>query len=153
MSCRSRGRRASLRRAFSPDLQIARENGTLAVSRPSDAREHRSLHGLTRTLINNMVVGVTDGFRKNLEIQGVGYRAAMDGKDLVLNVGYSHPVRMTPPEGVTYRARWPDQDRGHRARQAGRRRRSRAHPPRASAGTLQGQGHSLRRRSRPPQGR
>jgi large subunit ribosomal protein L6 len=60
------------------------------------------LHGLSRTLINNMVVGVTDGFRKNLEIQGVGYRAAMDGQALVLNVGYSHPVRFAPPEGISY---------------------------------------------------
>jgi large subunit ribosomal protein L6 len=72
------------------------------VSRPDDARENRSLHGLSRSLINNMVVGVTDGFRKNLEIQGVGYRAAMDGKDLVLNVGFSHPVRFQAPDGISY---------------------------------------------------
>ncbi len=97
-----KGPKGTLEAAFSPDLSINRENGTITVARPSDAREHRSLHGLTRTLLNNMVVGVTDGFRKNLEIQGVGYRAAMDGKVLVLSVGYSHPVRMVPPEGVTY---------------------------------------------------
>lgn len=97
-----KGPKGTLSASFSPDLQIARENGTITISRPSDAREHRSLHGLTRTLLNNMVVGVTDGFRKNLEITGVGYRAAMDGKVLVLSVGYSHPVRMTPPEGISY---------------------------------------------------
>jgi large subunit ribosomal protein L6 len=97
-----KGPKGTLSASFSPDLKITREDGTITVSRPSDAREHRSLHGLTRTLLNNMVVGVTDGFRKNLEITGVGYRAAMDGKALVLNVGYSHPVRMTPPEGVSY---------------------------------------------------
>ena len=97
-----KGPKGTLAASFSPDLQISRENGTITISRPSDAREHRSLHGLTRTLLNNMIVGVTDGFRKNLEISGVGYRAAMDGKTLVLSVGYSHPVRMTPPEGVAF---------------------------------------------------
>ncbi|MEZ4665225.1 MAG: 50S ribosomal protein L6 [Thermomicrobiales bacterium] len=83
-------------------LGIEVQDGTLVVSRPDDARENRSLHGLSRTLISNMVIGVTDGFRKNLEIQGVGYRAAMDGKDLVLNVGYSHPVRFHAPDGISY---------------------------------------------------
>lgn len=83
-------------------LGIELEDGTLIVSRPDDARENRSLHGLSRTLISNMVIGVTDGFRKNLEIQGVGYRAAMDGKDLVLNVGFSHPVRFQAPDGISY---------------------------------------------------
>ena len=96
------GPKGTLSAAFSPDLQISRENGTITVARPSNVRQHRSLHGLTRTLLNNMVVGVTDGFRKNLEIAGVGYRAAMDGKVLVLSVGYSHPVRMTPPDGISY---------------------------------------------------
>jgi large subunit ribosomal protein L6 len=97
-----KGPKGTLSADFSPDLQISRENGTITVTRPSDAREYRALHGLTRTLLNNMVVGVTEGFRKNLEISGVGYRAAMDGKVLVLNVGYSHPVRMTPPDGITF---------------------------------------------------
>ena len=83
-------------------LGIEVQDGALVVSRPDDARENRSLHGLSRTLISNMVIGVTDGFRKNLEIQGVGYRAAMDGKDLVLNVGYSHPVRFHAPDGISY---------------------------------------------------
>lgn len=97
-----KGPKGALSASFSPDLQIVHDNGTVTVARPSDARQHRSLHGLTRTLLSNMVVGVTDGFRKNLEITGVGYRAAMDGKVLVLSVGYSHPVRMDPPEGVTF---------------------------------------------------
>jgi large subunit ribosomal protein L6 len=97
-----KGPKGQLSASFSPSITLEREDGVLNVSRPDDARQHRSLHGLTRTLISNMVTGVTDGFRKNLEITGVGYRAAMDGKILVLSVGYSHPVRMTPPEGITY---------------------------------------------------
>ncbi len=99
---RVKGPKGELAAAFNPDLTIERQNGELLVARPDDEREHRSLHGLTRTLLANMVTGVTDGFKKDLEIQGVGYRAAMDGKDLVLTIGYSHPVRMTPPEGVSY---------------------------------------------------
>ncbi|MBL8126379.1 MAG: 50S ribosomal protein L6, partial [Chloroflexia bacterium] len=88
--------------ALSPNMSLTRENGTLLVQRPDNERENRSLHGLTRTLLNNMVVGVTDGYKRDLEIQGVGYRAALDGKILVLSVGFSHPVRMTPPDGVSY---------------------------------------------------
>jgi large subunit ribosomal protein L6 len=83
-------------------MRLERENGTVLVQRPDNLRENRSLHGLTRTLLNNMVVGVTDGYKRDLEIQGVGYRAALDGSVLVLSVGFSHPVRMTPPDGVTY---------------------------------------------------
>jgi large subunit ribosomal protein L6 len=96
------GPKGTLTQSLSPRMSLTRENGSVLVARPDNEREHRSLHGLTRTLLNNMVVGVTDGYRRNLEIQGVGYRAALDGKDLVLSVGFSHPVRMTPPEGVTY---------------------------------------------------
>ena len=99
---RVKGPRGELSAAFDRDMRLTREDGTLLVERPDNEREHRSLHGLTRSLINNMVVGVTDGYRKDLEIQGVGYRAALDGKVLVLTVGYSHPVRMTPPDGITY---------------------------------------------------
>jgi large subunit ribosomal protein L6 len=97
-----KGPKGELSYSAPPSLTVALEDGSLTVTRPDDARENRSLHGLSRTLINNMVVGVTDGFRKNLEIQGVGYRAAMDGKALVLNVGFSHPVRFSPPEGIDY---------------------------------------------------
>jgi large subunit ribosomal protein L6 len=104
---RVKGPRGELSFRFNPDLAIARENGTITVTRPSDHRTHRSLHGLTRTLLANMVTGVTNGFTKTLEIQGVGYRAAMDGQTLVLNVGYSHQVRLTPPPGISYRLETP----------------------------------------------
>jgi len=97
-----KGPKGELSASFNTDLKLTRENGDLLVERPNNEREHRSLHGLTRTLINNMIVGVTDGFRKNLEIQGVGYRAAMDGATLVLSVGYSHPIRIVPPDGISY---------------------------------------------------
>jgi len=96
------GPKGSLTQRFSPRMRLQRDNGTVLVERPDNQREHRSLHGLTRTLLNNMVVGVTDGYKRDLEIQGVGYRAALDGSVLVLSVGFSHPVRMSPPEGVSY---------------------------------------------------
>ncbi len=99
---RVKGPKGELNQQFNRDILFQRENGTLTVDRPDDQREHRSLHGLTRTLLANMVTGVTDGFKKDLEIQGVGYRASMDGKVLVLAVGYSHPVRMVPPDGIAY---------------------------------------------------
>lgn len=97
-----KGPKGELSGQFNPEMTLARENGTLTVVRPSDERQHRAIHGLTRTLIANMVTGVTDGYSKVLAIQGVGYRSAMDGKTLVLTVGYSHPVRMEPPEGITF---------------------------------------------------
>ena len=97
------GPKGTLTQQLAPSMKLERENGTILVERPDDKREHRSLHGLTRTLLNNMVIGVTDGYQRNLEIQGVGYRAALDGSNvLVLSVGYSHQVRMTAPEGVSY---------------------------------------------------
>jgi large subunit ribosomal protein L6 len=99
---RVKGPKGELAATFTPKLSIVQEDGHVRVERPNDDREIRALHGLTRSLLSNMVVGVTDGFRKNLEIQGVGYRAALDGKNLVLNVGYSHPVRLVPPEGISY---------------------------------------------------
>lgn len=97
-----KGPKGELSGAFSPRMKIAQDDGTLTVVRPNDARENKALHGLTRSLLNNMVVGVTDGYTKVLEIHGVGYRAAMSGKNLVLNVGYSHPVQITPPDGITF---------------------------------------------------
>lgn len=102
-----KGPKGSLAMNFHPDLAISRENGTITIERPNDNRQYRALHGLTRTLLSNMVVGVTDGFTKNLDITGVGYRAAMDGKILVLSVGYSHPVRIEPVEGVTFSVETP----------------------------------------------
>ena len=97
-----RGPRGELAQRLVGALEIHRADSTLEVRRLADDKTSRSLHGLTRTLINNMVVGVTTGFRKDLEISGVGYRAAKEGETLVLNVGYSHQVRMEPPPGVTY---------------------------------------------------
>jgi large subunit ribosomal protein L6 len=96
------GPKGTLSQSLSPAMSLTRDNETVLVARPNNERDNRSLHGLTRTLLNNMVVGVTDGYKRDLEIQGVGYRAALDGTTLVLSVGFSHPVRMTPPEGVSY---------------------------------------------------
>ncbi len=96
-----KGPKGTLTHSFSPKLSVKNENGELIVSRPSDDKEYRSLHGLTRTLVNNMVIGVTEGFKKELEIQGVGYRAQKQGKDLVMNLGYSHQVVMSDTEDIT----------------------------------------------------
>lgn len=97
-----KGPKGELSSSLSSRMTIAQEDGTLTVIRPNDARENKAMHGLTRSLLNNMVVGVTDGYTKRLEIHGVGYRAQLDGKNLVLNVGFSHQVRITPPEGITF---------------------------------------------------
>ena len=97
-----KGPKGSLSRALHPDMTVSREEGTLVVTRPTEQKMHKQLHGLTRTLVNNMVVGVTDGYRKGLEITGVGYRAALNGKKLTLNLGYSHPIEIDPPEGITF---------------------------------------------------
>jgi len=97
-----KGPKGSLSRTLHPEMAIAMENGTLSVSRPSDSRQHRSLHGLTRALLNNMVTGVSAGYNKVLLIEGVGYRAEMSGQRLVLYVGYSHPVYFEPERDVTY---------------------------------------------------
>ena len=97
-----KGPKGTLSQNLSPHMSLTRENGSILVQRPDNDRENRSLHGLTRTLLSNMVVGVTDGYKRDLEIQGVGYRAALDGTTLVLSVGFSHPVRMIPPDGVSY---------------------------------------------------
>ena len=97
-----RGPRGSLEREFHRDMRIVQDDGTLRVERPSDERDHRSLHGLTRTLIANMVDGVTNGYEKRLEIVGVGYRAAMRGNDLELALGFSHPVTVPAPAGIEF---------------------------------------------------
>jgi large subunit ribosomal protein L6 len=96
------GPKGKLTQTLHPEMQIEMEDGVLMVKRPSESRDHRSLHGLTRALLNNMVVGVSDGFSKTLQIEGVGYRAEMNGKVLVLNVGYSHPVYFDPPADVQF---------------------------------------------------
>ena len=98
---RVKGPRGELARTFDKDMTILVEGKQLRVSRPTDSPSHRALHGLTRALLANMVQGVSSGFQKRLHVEGVGYRAETQGGDLVLNVGYSHPVRITPPEGIT----------------------------------------------------
>ena len=95
-----KGPKGELKRTLAPQMKITESDGNITVERPDDEKENRALHGLTRTLINNMVVGVTDGYTKVLEINGVGYRAAKQGKTLTLNLGYSHPVVMEDPEGI-----------------------------------------------------
>ena len=95
-----KGPKGERSRVLPAEMKITQEDGEIKVERPNDEKKNRSLHGLTRTLINNMVVGVTDGYKKTLEVNGVGYRAAKQGKKLVLNLGYSHPVEMEDPEGL-----------------------------------------------------
>jgi len=97
-----RGPKGTLERDIPGSITVRQDGDQLVVERPDDERQTRAMHGLVRSLVNNMVVGVTQGFQKVLEIQGVGYRAQMEGKTLVLNVGFSHPVRVEPPEGITY---------------------------------------------------
>ncbi|BDF32423.1 MULTISPECIES: 50S ribosomal protein L6 [Extibacter] len=95
-----KGPKGTLEKELPVEMEIKQEGDTIVVTRPNDLKKMKSLHGLTRTLVNNMVVGVTDGYQKVLEVNGVGYRAAKSGNKLTLNLGYSHPVEMTDPEGV-----------------------------------------------------
>jgi large subunit ribosomal protein L6 len=97
-----KGPKGSLSRSLHPDMTVRREEATIVVTRPTEQKTHKQLHGLTRTLVNNMVVGVTDGYRKGLEITGVGYRATLSGRKLQLNLGYSHQIEIDPPEGITF---------------------------------------------------
>ena len=97
-----KGPKGELTQTYSQDMTVSQEDGTILVARPTDRGEHRALHGLTRSLIANMVEGVTDGFEKRLEIQGVGYRAALKGKNLELALGFSHPVSIEAPEGIEF---------------------------------------------------
>jgi large subunit ribosomal protein L6 len=106
---RVKGPKGELEQAVSRDMQVEQEDGTIVVKRPTDRGDHRALHGLTRSLIANMIQGVTEGFEKRLEIQGVGYRARLQGKALELNVGYSHPVSVTAPEGIEFEVPTPTQ--------------------------------------------
>lgn len=99
---RVKGPKGELQHTFPADMAIALKDGEITVQRPSDEQTHRALHGMTRALINNMVVGVSTGFSKVLEINGVGYRAELEGKNLILHVGYSHPVKVEPPEGISF---------------------------------------------------
>jgi large subunit ribosomal protein L6 len=97
-----RGPKGELTRAFTPEIAVAVEDGQLVVRRPSDARQVRALHGTTRALLNNMVVGVSAGFTKTLQIEGVGYRAEVKGKQLVMALGFSHPITVDPPAGISF---------------------------------------------------
>ena len=105
--CHMRGPRGELEQALHGDMDVRIEDGVLTVHRPSDAPNHRALHGLTRSLIQNMVVGVTEGFRKSLEIQGTGYRAELRGQTLVLSVGFSHQVELEPLDGARFELETP----------------------------------------------
>ena len=105
-----KGPKGELSQDFNPDMSIRQENRSVIVERPSDLRHHKALHGLTRALVFNMVVGVSEGFRKTLEIQGVGYQAAMQGKNLQLRLGHSHDVIVEPPANVTFAV--PQESRG-----------------------------------------
>jgi len=96
------GPNGTLEQTFHPDIKIQLDDGQIAVTRPSDQRHHRALHGLTRALLNNMVVGVNEGFTKVLDIVGVGYRASMSGDNLVLQLGHSHAIEVVPPPGIKF---------------------------------------------------
>jgi len=97
-----KGPKGEMQHTFPPDMKISLDQGIVSVNRPTDQPTHRALHGMTRALINNMVIGVSTGFSKVLEVNGVGYRAELNGQNLVLNVGFSHPVEIEPPEGIEF---------------------------------------------------
>jgi large subunit ribosomal protein L6 len=102
-----KGPKGTLAHTIAEPITVEREDGILAVKRPDDERRNRALHGLTRSLVNNLVVGVTDGYEKKLEIHGVGYRVQLKGSDLEFSLGFSHPVKVTPPEGITFAVETP----------------------------------------------
>ena len=104
-----KGPKGTLKKELHPNMKITLENNVITVTRPNDEPQNRSLHGLTRTLINNMIVGVVDEYTRALEINGVGYRAAKQGNKLVLTLGYSHPVEMVEPEGIKFEVPAPNQ--------------------------------------------
>jgi large subunit ribosomal protein L6 len=106
---RVKGPKGELQQRISRDMKVEQDNGALLVSRPTDRGEHRALHGLTRSLIFNMVHGVTEGYEKRLQIQGVGYRAALRGRDIELSVGYSHTVQIEAPDGIEFEVPQPTQ--------------------------------------------
>ena len=139
-----KGAKETLTREIHPNMHVAVENNEIIVTRPNDEKQNRALHGLTRSLIHNMVVGVTEGFKKELEVNGVGYRVAKQGKDLVMNLGFSHQVTMSEIPGITIEVPGPNKIIISVCSGS---------PREASAGAVQGQGHQVRRRAHPPQGR
>jgi large subunit ribosomal protein L6 len=104
-----KGSKGELESSFHNSIKIESKDGEINVTRPNDLKENKALHGLTRALIQNMVVGVTTGFEKTLDIVGVGYRAELKGKNLLLNIGYSHPIYFMPPDGITFQLPSPTQ--------------------------------------------
>ena len=149
---RVKGPKGELERRIQPEMNVVREDGKLLVQRPSDEQRFRALHGLTRTLIANMVQGVTQGYRKDLEIQGVGYRAALEGKTLVLSLGFSHPVRVEPAPGISFVVETPTRigvmgiDKELVGEQAARIRRVRPPEPYKGKG-VRYQGERVRRKA------
>jgi large subunit ribosomal protein L6 len=105
-----KGPKGTLTRLFNPDITVTVDNGVVNVERPTDLRHHKALHGLTRALLNNMVLGVSTGFRRTLLIEGVGYQAAVVGKNLELKLGYSHPISIEPPANISFET--PQDQRG-----------------------------------------
>jgi large subunit ribosomal protein L6 len=148
-----KGPKGQLSRELHPDIAVSREDGSIVVTRPTEQKVHKQLHGLTRTLVNNMVVGVTDGYRKGLEITGVGYRATKDGEKLQLSLGYSHPVEIDPPTGISFEVENPTRLGGRRHRQGAGRPGRRPGPRDPQARAVQGQGRPVLGRVHPPQGR
>ena len=148
-----KGPKGELSRDLIPDMKLSLSDGVLTVARPSDQPRHRAAHGLTRTLVQNMVTGVSEGFAKTLELQGVGYRAQMQGTNLVLAVGYSKPVEVPPPPGIEFEVE--GTSAGHREgdQQGGRGPDGGGRPQGEAAGALQGQRDPLSGRVRTPQGR
>ena len=148
-----KGAKGELTRTFPEIITIKQEGDELIVERPDDSREAKSYHGLVRSLVANMVEGVSNGFTKKLQLVGVGYRAALKGKDLEMQLGFSHPVVVEAPREHRVRGSQPNRDHRERPLQGAGRPSCCEHPQVAQARALQGQGHSLRRRVRPPQGR
>jgi large subunit ribosomal protein L6 len=147
-----KGPKGELSHVVAEPITVETDDGVLEVKRPRRRAHARSLHGLTRTLINNMVIGVTEGYEKKLEIVGTGYRVLAKGSNLEFALGYSHSITVDAPEGITFASREPDPVLGPGHRQAARRRDRREHPQAAQARPVQGQGRPLRRRADPPQG-
>ena len=149
-----KGPKASLERDIPGAITVRQDDGELIVERPDDERENRAMHGLVRSLINNMVVGVTDGFTKELEIVGVGYRATASGPGAIdLALGFSHPVKVQAPEGIVFEVPAAQPHLGQGFRQGVGRPGRGEHPQAPQARALQGQGRPVRRRARRPQGR
>ncbi len=149
-----KGPKGSLELAVAEPITVSRsDDGTIVVARPDDERRSRSLHGLSRTLVANLITGVTEGYTTKMEIFGVGYRVQQKGSNLEFALGYSHPVVIEPPDGITFAVESPDEVLGVRHRQAEGRPDLGGHPSPAPPGPLQGQGRAVRGRADPPQGR